>query len=61
MIQPDYRAFLEAKAALAGPMGLPCDLSEVHSLLLPHQRAIVAWDRFNARVGEKARRVANSE
>ena len=26
-----------------------------------HERAIVAWDRFNARVGEKARRVANSE
>lgn len=26
-----------------------------------HERAIVAWDRFNARVAEKVKRVANSE
>ena len=38
-----YRAFLEAKAALAIGAGFPCDPDEVHPILKPHQRAAVAW------------------
>ena len=39
----DYRAFLEAKAALATSVGHDCDPSEVNPLLKPHQRDIVCW------------------
>lgn len=37
-----YRSFLEAKAKLSTDAGFPCDPSEAHSLLKPHQRDIVA-------------------
>ncbi|GGN49591.1 hypothetical protein GCM10011349_20380 [Novosphingobium indicum] len=45
----DYRAFLEAKAPLALPAGLPCTLDDIPTHLRtgdeikPHQRAIVRW------------------
>jgi hypothetical protein len=39
----DYQAFLEAKAQLAEPTGLPCDPSEVSPVLKPHQRDMVVW------------------
>lgn len=39
----EYRAFLEAKAALSSDAGFPCDPSEVNPLLKPFQRDIVAW------------------
>ncbi len=42
MVDP-YRAFLEAKAALAPEHGFPCDAAEIHPLLKPHQRAAVVW------------------
>jgi len=40
---PSYRAFLEAKAALAKPIGFDCDPDEVNPILKPHQRDVVAW------------------
>jgi DNA modification methylase len=46
---PDYRTFLEAKAPMAQPAGLPCLLEEIPTHLTtgqeirPHQRAIVRW------------------
>ncbi|WP_207078509.1 DNA methyltransferase [Novosphingobium sp. KA1] len=49
MMQQDYRAFLEAKAPLAQPAGLPCALDDVPTHLKtgekirPHQRAIIRW------------------
>lgn len=49
MTDMDYRTFLEAKAPLAQPAGLPCSLDDVPTHLLtgdeikPHQRAIVRW------------------
>ncbi|MGE4340147.1 MAG: DNA methylase N-4, partial [Pigmentiphaga sp.] len=45
----DYSAFLEAKAPLALPAGLPCSLADIPTHLRtgdeikPHQRAIVRW------------------
>jgi hypothetical protein len=39
----EYQAFLEAKAQLAEPTGLPCDPSEVSPVLKPHQRDMVVW------------------
>ena len=36
-------AFLQAKTRLSEEAGFPCDPSEVHPLLKPHQRASVAW------------------
>lgn len=45
----DYLAFLEAKAPMAQPAGLPCSLEEIPTHLRtgdeikPHQRAIVRW------------------
>lgn len=39
----DYRTFLEAKAALSEPSGLPCEPEDVHPLLKPHQRDTVVW------------------
>lgn len=38
-----YRAFLEAKAAMAAPSGFDVDPGEVHPLLKPHQSAAVVW------------------
>jgi len=44
-----YRAFLEAKAPMAQPEGLPCTIDEIPTHLAtgdeikPHQRAIVRW------------------
>jgi hypothetical protein len=38
-----YEAFLGSKVKLADGDGLPCDASEVHPLLKPHQRDIVMW------------------
>src|SRR5712692_5164224 len=38
-----YRSFLADKARLSRGSGFDCDVSEVHPLLKPHQRAIVAW------------------
>lgn len=49
MIMEDYRAFLEAKAPMAQPAGLPCSLDDVPTHLKtgeeikPHQRAIIRW------------------
>jgi DNA modification methylase len=42
-VTTDYRRFLESKAALAGASGLPCEPSEVHPILKPHQRDAVIW------------------
>ena len=45
----DYRAFLEAKAPIPGAAGIACTLDDVPdrladgSIILPHQRACVAW------------------
>ena len=44
-----YRAFLEAKAPMAQPAGLPCTLDDIPTHLItgeeirPHQRACVRW------------------
>jgi hypothetical protein len=38
-----YRAFLEAKAALATDAGFVVSPDEIHSILKPHQRAMVQW------------------
>ena len=49
MIMDDYRAFLEAKAPMAQPAGLPCSLDDIPTHLStgdpiqPHQRAIIRW------------------
>ncbi len=49
MIMEDYRTFLEAKAPMAQPAGLPCSLDDVPTHLKtgdeikPHQRAIIRW------------------
>ncbi len=49
MIAEDYRTFLEAKAPMAQPAGLPCSLDDVPTHLKtgdeikPHQRAIIRW------------------
>jgi DNA modification methylase len=48
-LRPDYRAFLEAKAPLALPAGLPCSLDEIPTHLTdgremkPHVRHVVRW------------------
>ena len=39
----DYRAFLESKVRLAGYAGFDVSPDELHPVLKPHQRAIVAW------------------
>ncbi len=39
----DYRAFLEAKAAVTPSFGLPCAVEDVNPILKPHQAACVAW------------------
>lgn len=38
-----YRQFLSQKTSMAATNGFDCDPSEVHPLLKPHQRDIVAW------------------
>jgi len=38
-----YRRFLTQKTSVAESRGFACDPSEVHPLLKPHQRDIVAW------------------
>ena len=38
-----YQAFLRAKVAASEESGLACSPEEVHPLLKPHQRDIVAW------------------
>jgi len=49
MIMEDYQAFLEAKAPMAQPAGLPCSLDDVPmhlktgEAIKPHQRAIIRW------------------
>jgi DNA modification methylase len=40
---PEYMEFLREKIGFAPSMGFPCDESEVNPILLPHQRACVAW------------------
>ena len=40
---PEYMEFLRAKIGFAPSMGFPCSEDEVNPLLLPHQRACVAW------------------
>jgi DNA modification methylase len=39
----EYDAFLRRKVRVSEGSGFPCDPSEVHPLLKPHQRDIVAW------------------
>lgn len=39
----EYFDFLLAKRPLATEIGVTCDEDEVHPLLSPHQRALVAW------------------
>ena len=39
----EYRSFLEAKKSLAVSSGYEIDPAEIHPILKPHQRAIVAW------------------
>lgn len=38
-----YHEFLTRKTGVAERCGFPCDPSEVHPLLKPHQRDIIAW------------------
>jgi hypothetical protein len=38
-----YEEFLRAKVKLADEQGFPCEPSEVHPALKPHQRDIVVW------------------
>jgi hypothetical protein len=38
-----YRRFLESKVKLAQPTGHEVELSEINTLLKPHQRAMVQW------------------
>lgn len=39
----EYAEFLKNKIRMANLNGLPCDHSEIHSALKPHQRDIVQW------------------
>jgi hypothetical protein len=39
----DYLDFVRAKAVQAPELGLPCELSDVHSLLHRHQPVLVKW------------------
>lgn len=38
-----YQEFLKAKACAASSGGLPCERSEIHPALKPHQKDIVQW------------------
>lgn len=46
-----YHQFLTQKTSVAESRGFACDPSEVHPLLKPHQRDIVAWAVKRGRQG----------
>jgi DNA modification methylase len=41
--KPTYEEFLQQKREISQDTGFPCELSEIHGFLKPHQKAIVQW------------------